>query len=92
MDLVFKNCIFNVFFFNHEGQVQPSNPAEPVSQTCLGCICEASSGCNTTLKCNGDVCGPFRITWAYWADSGKPTLSDEPAGSKDGNFSLFFFP
>lgn len=25
----------------------------------------------------GDVCGPFRITWAYWADSGKPTIGGE---------------
>ncbi|KAL6264326.1 hypothetical protein P5V15_004435 [Pogonomyrmex californicus] len=51
---------------------------QPVSRTCLGCICEASSGCNTTIGCRGNgVCGPFGITWAYWSDSGKPTLNDE---------------
>lgn len=49
----------------------------PVTQQCLGCICEAISGCNTTNTCTGDVCGPFRITWAYWADSGKPTVNGE---------------
>lgn len=49
----------------------------PVTQQCLGCICEAISGCNTTNVCSGDVCGPFRITWAYWADAGKPTVSGE---------------
>ncbi|KAH0556466.1 hypothetical protein KQX54_000343 [Cotesia glomerata] len=27
--------------------------------------------------CLGDVCGPFRITWGYWADGGKPTLNNE---------------
>ncbi|XP_037032108.1 lysozyme 1-like [Bradysia coprophila] len=48
-----------------------------VTEVCLGCICEASSGCNRTLSCNGDVCGLFRITWAYWADSGKPTQPGE---------------
>ncbi|XP_012270123.1 lysozyme-like [Orussus abietinus] len=57
-----------------------------VSQTCLGCICEAASGCNTTLGCNGEVCGPFRITWGYWADGGKPTLNDEP-NSAEGAYS-----
>uniref|UniRef100_A0ABD2XAW9 lysozyme n=1 Tax=Trichogramma kaykai TaxID=54128 RepID=A0ABD2XAW9_9HYME len=46
---------------------------------CLGCICEAASGCNQTLGCVGDVCGPFHITQIYWTDSGKPTLdSDKP--------------
>ncbi|CAH1183054.1 unnamed protein product [Ceutorhynchus assimilis] len=49
----------------------------PVTQQCLGCICEAISGCNTTNVCSGDVCGPFRITWAYWADGGKPTVGGE---------------
>lgn len=72
-------CFVAAFVY---GQVQPSNPAEPVSQTCLGCICEASSGCNTTLKCDGDVCGPFRITWGYWHDSGKPTFNNESPDSK----------
>lgn len=58
---------------------QQSSNSTPgnISQTCLGCICEAASGCNTTVGCDGDVCGPFRITWAYWSDSGKPTLNDE---------------
>lgn len=48
-----------------------------VSQVCLGCICEASSGCNTTIGCSGTVCGPFAITWAYWSDAGKPILNGE---------------
>jgi len=56
--------------------------AKPVTDLCLGCICEAISGCNRTLTCNADVCGLFRITWGYWADSGKPTLNGEPATSE----------
>ncbi|KAK2586776.1 hypothetical protein KPH14_011803 [Odynerus spinipes] len=57
-----------------------------VSKVCLGCICEAASGCNTTLGCDGDVCGPFRITWAYWADAGKLTLNNE-APTNDGAYA-----
>lgn len=53
----------------------------PVTQQCLGCICEAISGCNTTNVCTGDVCGPFRITWAYWSDAGKPTVGGESPDS-----------
>ncbi|XP_003487472.1 lysozyme 2-like [Bombus impatiens] len=53
-----------------------STGKEPVSRVCLGCICEAASGCNITIGCDGSVCGPFRITWAYWADAGKPIIND----------------
>nr|ALM25917.1 i-type lysozyme 2 [Harmonia axyridis] len=49
----------------------------PVTQQCLGCLCEASSNCDISGNCAGDVCGPFRITWAYWADAGKPTVNNE---------------
>ncbi|KAK9296868.1 hypothetical protein QLX08_009265 [Tetragonisca angustula] len=57
---------------------QASTGQEPVtvSRVCLGCICEAASGCNVTIGCDESVCGPFRITWGYWADAGKPTLND----------------
>lgn len=52
---------------------------EPISEICLGCICESISSCNRNLTCEGDVCGMFRITWAYWADSGKPVVpGDNP--------------
>ncbi|KAG8319378.1 invertebrate-type lysozyme 3-like [Homalodisca vitripennis] len=58
------------------GQAPPIR-VEPVTEICLGCICEAISNCNRTLQCTGDVCGIFRITWAYWADAGKPTLTPQ---------------
>ncbi|KAI9576759.1 lysozyme-like isoform X1 [Glossina fuscipes] len=50
---------------------------KPVTDICLGCICEAISGCNQTAICSGGVCGLFRITWAYWADAGKLTLGND---------------
>ncbi|XP_023724511.1 lysozyme [Cryptotermes secundus] len=55
---------------------------QPVSELCLGCICEAISNCNRSLGCNGDVCGLFRITWAYWADAGKPVIAQDNADNE----------
>ncbi|XP_034936055.1 lysozyme-like [Chelonus insularis] len=57
-------------------------PHQQISKTCFGCICEAASGCDTQSGCVGDVCGPFRITWGYWSDSGKPTLNGESADAQ----------
>ncbi|KAL7300141.1 hypothetical protein TKK_0007143 [Trichogramma kaykai] len=62
-------------------QQQQQGQTYQMDQICLGCICEAASGCNTTVGCVGDVCGPFRITWGYWADAGKPTVGNQPATS-----------
>ncbi|XP_050347672.1 lysozyme-like [Nymphalis io] len=47
---------------------------KPVTEVCLGCICHAISGCKQGTLCEGDACGLFHITWAYWADAGKPVL------------------
>ncbi|XP_011865733.1 PREDICTED: lysozyme-like [Vollenhovia emeryi] len=55
--------------------------AQTVPQNCIGCMCEMSSGCNTTIGCMHDVCGPFAITWGFWSDAGKPTLNDEPVNN-----------
>ncbi|CAL4130424.1 unnamed protein product [Meganyctiphanes norvegica] len=61
-----------------------------VSPNCMGCICEASSNCNSTMGCStpypgGYFCGPFLISLAYWTDAGKPVLQhDDP--EKKGAF------
>lgn len=70
-------------------QQQSQQPAryEPITEVCLGCICESISSCNSTLACEGDVCGMFRITWAYWADSGKPVLQGDNPNDGQGNAS-----
>ncbi|XP_055856065.1 DNA ligase 1-like [Episyrphus balteatus] len=52
-----------------------------VDDGCLACICDATSGCNVTKTCNGDVCGLFRITWFYWADGGKMTVNGDSEDS-----------
>ncbi|XP_066966295.1 invertebrate-type lysozyme 2-like isoform X2 [Macrobrachium rosenbergii] len=58
-----------------QGSVQPN---------CLGCICEASTQCNVSVGCHTPYagayfCGPFLISWAYWADAGKPVIqNDDP--------------
>ena len=58
-----------------------------MAKECLGCICDAASGCNTTIGCAGDVCGPFKITMNYWTDGGKPTLDGE--AKDDGMYRGF---
>jgi hypothetical protein len=69
-----------------------ANDPLPVTDVCLGCICEASSGCDRTAKCTGEVCGPFRITWAYWKDGGQNTLNGAAIDSTDGeNISIRLF-
>uniref|UniRef100_A0A182JAH3 lysozyme n=1 Tax=Anopheles atroparvus TaxID=41427 RepID=A0A182JAH3_ANOAO len=55
----------------------------PVTDVCLQCICEASSGCDTATRCNGDVCGMFLITWAYWADAGKQVQQGDTPDSQN---------
>ncbi|XP_050535823.1 lysozyme-like [Daktulosphaira vitifoliae] len=53
------------------------------TEKCIGCICEASSGCNQTLECveQNDVkyCGVFLLSDIYWQDAGAPVLiGDDP--------------
>lgn len=61
----------------------PGQEVVPLDQRCLGCICQAISDCNTNAKCDGSTCGLFRITWAYWADSGKPTQDGQGPEDQD---------
>ncbi|XP_050430202.1 lysozyme-like [Adelges cooleyi] len=54
------------------------------TEKCIGCICEASSGCNQTLECieQNDVkyCGVFLLSDIYWQDAGTPVLlGDDPS-------------
>ncbi|XP_071539968.1 lysozyme 2-like isoform X2 [Panulirus ornatus] len=46
-----------------------------VPSNCLGCICHASTGCNRNEQChhsNSYFCGPFLISYNYWATAGRP--------------------
>ncbi|KAI5637581.1 destabilase domain-containing protein [Phthorimaea operculella] len=63
--------------------------SQPVTEVCLGCLCQAVSGCKQGLQCEGDVCGLFHITWPYWADAGKPTLPGKAPDSPDGESSFY---
>lgn len=58
----------------------------PVTEVCLRCICDASSGCDPTVRCSGESCGMFRITWAYWADAGKPVLPGDAPEAQGGEY------
>lgn len=53
------------------------------TEKCIGCMCEASSGCNQTLECmeQNEVkyCGVFLLSEIYWQDAGTPVLQgDDP--------------
>lgn len=61
---------------------------KPVTEVCLGCMCQAISGCKQGLQCDGETCGLFKITWAYWADAGKPTINGLSPDAPDGKFLL----
>ena len=79
IDEIVSNCFFNC---PAAGQAAPQVP-----QDCLGCMCQASTGCNTTIGCTGGsqyLCGPFLISWAYWADGGKSVLVNDNADRLGG--------
>ncbi|XP_043254615.1 lysozyme-like isoform X1 [Colletes gigas] len=72
-NIFFTVCLLPVILIYAQA---PASGGVTISKTCFGCICEAASGCNVTLGCDGSVCGAFRITWGYWADGGKPKLEN----------------
>ncbi|XP_076360620.1 invertebrate-type lysozyme 2-like [Tachypleus tridentatus] len=48
-----------------------------VSNDCLYCLCQASSGCNFNKECHNDggtnyFCGGYVISYGYWKDGGSP--------------------
>ncbi|XP_026321249.1 invertebrate-type lysozyme 3-like [Hyposmocoma kahamanoa] len=61
----------------------PNANSQPVTEVCLGCLCQAVSGCKQGQGCEGDHCGLFHITWAYWADAGKPTVRGQNPDQPD---------
>ncbi|GAB6030931.1 hypothetical protein CHUAL_007757 [Chamberlinius hualienensis] len=60
----------------HLTPVPAPKPLITVDDACLKCICLASSGC-APRACHlagpsQYFCGSYLISWAYWADAGKP--------------------
>nr|UNZ11905.1 invertebrate-type lysozyme 2 [Coridius chinensis] len=45
-----------------------------VSEGCMKRICEMASNCRENAGCDNDVCGPFKITEAFWVDAFRPTI------------------
>ncbi|KAL3272423.1 hypothetical protein HHI36_013905 [Cryptolaemus montrouzieri] len=73
--------VFTVLIFYLAGVISQGIPEAILNESCIKCICHASSSCENSAFCNGDVCGPFRITRAYWIDGGQPTLNNEHPNS-----------
>ncbi|KAG8231369.1 hypothetical protein J437_LFUL008917 [Ladona fulva] len=40
-------------------------------------MCEAATGCNLTIGCDGGYCGPFHVSRVYWVDAGSIVLPDD---------------
>uniref|UniRef100_A0A1A9VX59 lysozyme n=1 Tax=Glossina austeni TaxID=7395 RepID=A0A1A9VX59_GLOAU len=79
--IVFVVIIFlTALMLCSNAQLEAKNP---VTDVCLGCLCEATSGCNQTAICNYGACGLFRVTYAYWVDGGKLTLNNESPDSSE---------
>jgi len=69
--------------------VAPALAQTGPSPNCLGCICEASSGCNQTIGCSshaGYHCGPFLMSWAFWKEAGQPLLTAGDNPDRKGAF------
>lgn len=59
----------------------------PLCDKCISCICLAISNCDKSWKCEGDVCGRFRITEGYWTDAGQLTIPGDDSTSGQCDFS-----
>ncbi|KAG9509297.1 Lysozyme 2 [Fragariocoptes setiger] len=55
---------------------------------CLACICEStSSNCyanNSASKCQSYYCGPYQLSYVYWADAGAANVAHNPRANPDG--------
>jgi len=64
----------------------PEEPAKAnITNNCLRCLCEASTKCRLTAKCERGVCGPFHLSKGYWIDGGKNVREGDDPDSKLGN-------
>jgi len=61
----------------------------PVTELCMGCLCEASTDCNRNFQCDGGYCGMFRISAPYWRDAGSPVKKGDNATTVAGKLRLY---
>ena len=61
----------------------------PVSELCMGCLCEASTDCDRNFHCDGRYCGMFRISAPYWRDAGSPVKNGDNAKTVGGKRRLY---
>jgi len=58
-----------------------ATPGLSLNLDCTTCLCEAATGCDTSLGCKNldgtKRCGSFHMGKAYWLDAGAPTLYGE---------------
>lgn len=65
-----------------------SVPHKPVTEDCLECLCETTSGCDAKAICVNGACGIFRITLGFWKEGGQLTLSNETTLTQTGKLIM----
>ena len=62
-----------------------------VTNNCIGCICEASTRCDTNVTCinNGFLCGPFYISKPFWIDAGRCVQPGDNPENPDGKKKVY---
>lgn len=68
-------AVFLFFFlFIFIVQIVTSIDTPEKEASCLNCIRNVSSslGVDVTKRCEGYYCGPYQISYTYWAEAGKP--------------------
>ncbi|OTF79012.1 Destabilase-like protein, partial [Euroglyphus maynei] len=63
------NSVSNV---EESEEIFVSESQDLIPYDCLQCLCQASSKCDLNKGCDGAYCGPYLLSWGYWADGGKP--------------------
>lgn len=61
-----------------------------VTRECLGCMCEAISGCDVNYKCGTGSKGLFCITKNYWIDGDMPVIWRDNSHDDNGNFKMLY--
>ncbi|KAL5234158.1 hypothetical protein ACI65C_001568 [Semiaphis heraclei] len=77
-------CLTATLFVSADASPQPYAEDNLVTESCLGCICDAIGECSYHTKCSGELCGMFGITRPYWSDSGKPVVEGSHPNDPDG--------
>ena len=84
--------MYNFFYKTISGtDVCLEDDGGSVTNNCIGCICEASTRCDTNVTCinNGFLCGPFYISKPFWIDAGRCVQPGDNPENPDGKKKVY---